>query len=92
MCKLIKRMVHHRLTCLLEEHCILPDKRTGFRKSRGTAITLTDLCWTLEDAKVKHKMAHRVFLDVCHTFHTLPQATIIHQLRLNGVQGRLFAF
>lgn len=84
--------MHRQQTCLLEEDCILHDELTGFRKSRGTADALADLCSTLEDAKFNQNMVHIVLLDVGIPFASLPRATILDQLCLNDAQVRHFAY
>lgn len=88
----MERLAHRRLTWLLEHYEILPDELSGFYKRRRTTDALGNFCSALEDAKFNQKTMSIVFVSVSCAFDTLLYATILNQLRLYGVQGRLLAF
>lgn len=93
MCKLKESLFHRRLAWLLEKYEILPNELSVFRKRRGTADAVGNLCSAFEDAKFNRENdVYIVFFDVSCVFDTLPHATILNQLRLHGVQERLLAF
>ena len=34
-------------------NCELPDVQAGFRKGRGTKVQIANICWIIEEAKLK---------------------------------------
>lgn len=92
ICKLMERIVHRRLTWLLEHHEIMPPELSGFRKGRATADAICDLTTDLEIAKSAGDTVYVVFLDVSRAFDSLPHSTILAQLQAYGVIGRIYTF
>lgn len=50
-CKLFERLVHRRLSWLLETYNVFPEQLSGFRRDRTTADAIGDLVMALETAK-----------------------------------------
>ena len=45
-------------------NCELPDVQAGFRKGRGTADQIADVCWIIEKAREFPKNIYFCFIDI----------------------------
>lgn len=84
----MEKMVHRRLTWLLDCLDVLPAEMSGFRRQRCTADAIMDLSSSLEEARAHNHTAHIAFVDIYHAFDALPHATVLNSLRRSGVLGR----
>jgi len=65
--KILLKIIHKRMACTIERE--LPDKRTGFRKSRGTRDHIDNMRWIMERQLEYGQAVHICFIhSYKHTF------------------------
>lgn len=86
--KLAERLVHRRISWLLETKHLLPDTMTGFRKHLSATDTILDLVSDSDEAAQRGTRTAAVFFDVKQAFDSVPVQSVLDALSAAGIEGR----
>ncbi|KAL0883331.1 hypothetical protein ABMA27_016821 [Loxostege sticticalis] len=84
--KVLERIVCDQLTGYLEEHNILPDLQSGFRRGHGTATALADVVDNLLTAQDKGMVSMLILLDFSRAFDSINIPLLLSKMRYYGVE------
>jgi hypothetical protein len=83
--KVVEKLIHSRLTKIINDNRTIPDEQFGFRAHHSTTDQLLRVT---EYASVSHERKHvtaAVFLDVAKAFDTVWHKGLVFKLRQSGV-------
>lgn len=87
MSKLIERIVHNRLMNYLNDHNLLPNIQSGFRKNYSTCSALTkvtdDICFGID----KSKLTILLLLDFSKAFDLINHELLLAKLHFFGLDS-----
>ena len=92
VCKLLERMVNHRLMWFLERNNVLCPQQSGFRQHRSTVDALMQLTSHIEEGFRNKKHTTAVFFDLEKAYDTVWRAGILNNLYDIGLRGNLPIF
>lgn len=82
--KVLEKVVCSQVTEFLEEHNILPDMQSGFRKSRGTNTALLDVTDNILAAQDEGMGTILVLLDFSRAFDSINTSLMLSKLNFYG--------
>jgi hypothetical protein len=89
VCKTFERMVNKRLVFYLENHGILTQYQSGFRKSRSTLDQVIRLESAVREAFLRREHLVAVYFDLEKAYDTTWKHGIMTDLHEAGLRGRL---
>ena len=92
ICKLIEKMVNHRLIWFLEKTQKLSPQQFGFRPGRCTIDPIASLTTDILNGFKEKKTTTAVFFDFEKAFDTISRGTVISNLKDVGVKGEILKF
>jgi ribonuclease HI len=89
-CKLLERIINHRLHWILEsDHTIVPEQ-AGFRQFRCTEDQTAHLSQIIEDAFQAKKATLACFIDLQRAFDKVWKDGLLVKLLRYGIHGRMY--
>ena len=79
-------------TWFLERHQILPNEITGFRQKVSSVDSIVDFISSVEEARANQHTTLAVFFDVEKAFDNVNIPSILHNLSVMGITGRIQGF
>ena len=92
MCKLLERMVNARLVWFLEKNEKLSPHQYGFRPGKNTTDPIAALTTDILNGFNDSKTTTAVFFDLEKAFDTVNRYTIITNLTMMGIHGKMLKF
>lgn len=92
LCKLMEKMINHRLVWFLEKNNLLSECQFGFRKNRSTLDPLLRLSNQIQQGFAENKHTIGVFFDMEKAYDTTWRLGIIKQLSNMGIKGTMLKF
>ena len=90
--KIIKKIVHNRITKFLEEHSLLNERQGGFRRGHSTINTVA--CFT-DDIYMNinnSRCTLATFIDLKKAFDTVDHEILLDKLKYLGIKGKLHSW
>ena len=92
LCKIMERMINHRLTWFLQDNNIITKYQCGFQKGKSTTDHLVRLETYIRQGFVKNQHTVGVFFDLEKAHDTTWKGGIMKDLHEMGLKGRLPLF
>ena len=92
LCKIMERMINHRLTWFLQDNNIITKYQCGFQKGKSTTDHLVRLETYIRQGFVKNQHTVGVFFDLEKAYDTTWKGGIMKDLHEMGLKGRLPLF
>lgn len=92
LCKLMERMVNHRLMWHLESKSLLSSCQFGYRRARSTADPLAHIDTYIKSAFARRESVLAVFFDLEKAYDTTWRYNILNQLSSLGLHGNMAVF
>ena len=92
LCKIMERMINHRLTWFLQDNHIITKYQCGFQKGKSTTDHLVRLETYIRQGFVKNQHTVGVFFDLEKAYDTTWKGGIMKDLHEMGLKGRLPLF
>ena len=92
LCKIMERMINHRLTWFLQDNKIITKYQCGFQKGKSTTDHLVRLETYIRQGFVKNQHTVGVFFDLEKAYDTTWKGGIMKDLHEMGLKGRLPLF
>ncbi|CAG4957419.1 unnamed protein product [Colias eurytheme] len=83
--KVIEKLAHKQLMNFIENHNILPDRQSGFRKRKSTTTAVADVLDDILSAQDEGKGTILVLLDYSRAFDTLNTSLLLSKLAYYGL-------
>jgi ribonuclease HI len=90
--KIAERLVHARLTHLLESRGVLPPAQSGFRRHRSVMDCLTSFATAMHETLESKQVAAAAFVDLEKAYDTVWRPKLLAKLHHLGVRGQLLAW
>lgn len=90
--KIMEKIVNNRLVWYLEEHNLLSPNQSGFRKGKSTMHNLTIFENDIQESFKKGRHLDAVFFDLKKAYDKLWRYSILKQLNLWNIGGKVFNF
>ena len=92
LCKVLEKMINHRLMWKLETENLLAKEQCGFRKNHSTIDHLIRLESTVRNAFINKQHVVAIFFDLEKAYDTTWKSGILSDLHELGFRGRLPLF
>ena len=92
LCKIMERMINHRLTWFLQDNNIITKYQCGFQKGKSTTDHLVRLETYIRQGFVKNQHTVGIFFDLEKAYDTTWKGGIMKDLHEMGLKGRLPLF
>lgn len=90
--KLMEKVVNNRLVWYLEEHNLISPNQSGFRKGKSTMHNLTIFENDIRESFKNNRHLDAVFFDLRKAYDKLWRYSILKQLSLWNIGGKVFNF
>ena len=87
--KLLEKIVNNRMTEFFDQHHLLSDSQSGFRKNDSTTCQLLSISHMLLQNCAKGKSTQAIFLDISKAFDRVWHKQLVNKLRKMGINGVL---